>query len=229
MNTLIVGCSFVEELQQQQISFSKTPCKLIGRPGAGNALLAQIVLDEVAKTPPNRVIVLWSGINRIDVTVGTELAQLARSYRRWITVVDGVTWASAGGTSGSWQRLAPFELQQVFKTHYIENSQKYFTNRTLTSIILVQNLLKVQGIDCQMSFIYDPTQPTEDFLDHTLGTLDTESVLYNLVDWTKFQHQTAPLYNWAREQNGLQNDQFHPRPELTIEWLNTNFGLGLVH
>lgn len=229
-NVLIAGCSIVESLGAQ-CTTSDTFFQFLGQPGAGNTLIAQNILHEMSKNTYDQVIVLWSGIKRIDIAVGPKLANLVNGYDRWSKTINDTTWISSGGEIGTWKHYLPNEIKQIFKSYYIGATQRYHSDNTFSNIIMIQSYLKSKKIPSRMSFIYDTSLVPSTFLDmradHVFGQLDNNSHLYDLIDWTQFYIKDKPVYNWARDQKYLEVDRLHPTPDAVKKWLYNNFDLVL--
>jgi hypothetical protein len=106
---------------------------------------------------------------------------------------------------------------------------RYFTDLTLSSIITVQSLLTSKNIPSRMSFIYDTTTTCHElaWLTPVLGVMDTQSDLYNLVDWSQVQTQNTP-YEWCKSRNLIKDDGFHPTREGMCQWVWKNFNLDIA-
>jgi hypothetical protein len=241
--TLVVGCSMIETLSPHPSSPALAPLsfehvtpnnyyKFCGNPGAGNTVIAQVTLHEIATHKYDEVIVLWSGINRIDLAVGKALLPtIPMSILRCIRKINDTIWISSGGAGSADRTDYPKEIRQAFsllyKDYFGGKKNKHLTEITLSNILLLQNVLEIKNIPYHMSFMYDAFVPSDEDFDFTLGQLDSSSHLYQMVTWEKFKTLLIPLYNWAKDQNCFTEDQFHPTGKAIKEWLSVNFNLDL--
>jgi hypothetical protein len=222
---LFVGCSFLCDLYCDNQNI-----KVIHMPGVGNQLIAATVLHELAHDHYDQVYVTWTGINRMDIPVGLDLHKtLGQSYE-YCRQLGQTVWYSSGGirASGS-SDLCPGEIRKIFHSLYVGAGPRYFTDLTLSSIITVQSLLTSKNIPSRMSFIYDTTTTCHElaWLTPVLGVMDTQSDLYNLVDWSQVQTKNTP-YEWCKSRNLIKDDGFHPTREGMCQWVWENFNLDIA-
>jgi hypothetical protein len=220
---LVVGCSFLAELE-----CDTSGVKIIGKPGAGNRVLAEIVTHELAIATYTQVYIVWSGINRIDIPIGIELYKtFDKDNYPYHCKLDDVVWYFSGGIGGSGPEC-PIEIKKSFHTHYVGSTPRYLTNLTLSSIISIQSLLCAKNISYRMAFIYNPDNQTYDVtqLSNVLGTIDWSSPMHTLVDWSKIQTNNTP-YEWCQHRHLLKEDNFHPSRKGITSWLSENFQLDI--
>ena len=224
---LIVGCSFVHALQY--INYSRIDH--FGSCAASNSSIASRVMYQLAHRPYKKVVVLWSGINRLSIPVGIELHKLYQLDSNPYPFYDEQTslvWYHSGGILGPSSNKIPTFVKEYFETQYKTVSPQFLTDQTLSNIISVQSLLENKNIDYEMNFIYDIHKDYSDFSSgYCLGTIDSASALYKLVDWNRI-NQSPGLFEWARQHGYLQDDQFHPTPDGTIKWFNSQLGIDLI-
>lgn len=215
--TLVVGCSFVYGLYLKDSS--TFPYKPLGTPGTGNAAIAANLYNELAKNTYENVIVIWTGINRLDLPIPRPYQKILPIYN-CITKINDVAWYHSGGIGASYACDAPKEIKTIFDTQYKGASQQFLTDLSLIPIIGVQSYLEANNIPYKMSFIYDihSDEYTTSWLETVLGKIDTTSAMYNLVKWDKFV-QEPPPFEWCRDQNLLMPDNFHPTYEGMVKWL----------
>lgn len=235
---LIVGCSFVGMLSlhepvnqrntyQWPLFFSRintATYDIWGAAGSGNAGIAHRVLHQLAKRKYRRVIVIWSGINRLDLAMSREwhLAQSRITDQEfawnYFTDLGETVWYHCGGYFGPENPNMPRALRDVFKAQFMGADRRFLTDLTLSNVILIQNLLEQQKVDYQMSWMYDPFY---DYTDGTIepgcGRLDQTSPMCALVDWSKIDRRTA--YEWAQAKNLVYPDGFHWSWEGGHQWL----------
>ena len=227
-DVLIAGCSFVHALKD--INYSRID--QYGSPAASNASIASRVMYQLSREEYKKVIVIWSGINRLSIPLGNELHelyQLNNNPDKYYDMQDPVVWYHSGGILGTEQRTtAPTFIKDYFKTQYKTISPRYLTDQTLLNIISVQSLLENKNIDYEMNFIYDIHKDYSTLKsEFSLGRIDTSSSLYNLVNWNKI-NQCPSLYEWAATHGYLGKDRWHITSDGLINWCNVNLGVDLL-
>jgi hypothetical protein len=222
MKTLIAGCSYVENLNWKNL-VNNEKFILRGTSGAGNQSIANRVVYECSKTSYNDVIVLWSGINRLDFPIGRDLHNTMPRKKngnfvyQYFTEMDDVVWYHSGGyrLSGT-SDDAPKFLREWLHYQYLSANQQYLSMLTLLSIIQTQAFLESKNISYQMGFIYNvDINYTESHIEPGCGQLDRTSNLNNLIDWSKFV--MMPPFEYARD-HGEYFDGFHPTFDTMDRW-----------
>ena len=253
-SVLIAGCSFAgiaAGYSNPAPNINRTRFKFFDAPAAGNRAIAARVRYELFRGSYDHVIVLWSGINRIDVPVTLKTHVRTPSNYRYISVMEEWVWYHSGGMAGSWQSddVCPAAIKSQFREEYLNQTARLATDTTLAAIIDTQDLLKSCKIDYTMCFIYDINQSYNDTIDkvtntkyrtigfdrwpqwlaleHCLGKIDPTPSLYNMVDWGKFNNVTPP-YEYCVKQNLQQIDKFHPSSFGMAEWFETQLGIDLT-
>lgn len=239
MTTLIVGCSFCSTLAEQKPNqWQLRPDVVVqATSGTGNQAMAARVSFECSSYNYDRVIVIWTGINRVDTVISRELHETysgaweGNPAYSFCTPLVGSVWYHSGGQAGSWtwDKTCPSEIKQIFKIKYLGADSRYLTDTSLLNILNTQNLLEKLGIDYQMSFIYDPFLDYSDTShEHYFGTIDKNSAYYKLIDWTKIQTNNT-AFEWANQsKDRLENDQLHPTRNAMQEWINITFGIDIT-
>jgi len=221
--TLIVGCSYIENLDIEQVSSRFVLC---GSSGAGNQSIAARVAYECSCNNYDRVIVLWSGIFRLDFPVSLALHKTTpvsldgkRKYE-YFTEIGSAVWYHSGGwgLSGS-SKDSPWFFRNFCQAQYQGATPRYLSELSLLGILQTQCFLNQQNIPYDMSFIYDVNQNyTDPNVEPGCGKLARESAYINLIDWTKFTPTIAP-YEFAKTiDNGFEQDGFHPNFDTMNAW-----------
>lgn len=230
--TLIVGCSFVSRLtyrlRDTDLHINAQTYHILDNSGAGNSALAACVLKAISEHRYDQVVVLWSGVNRLDQPLSSPLGV---SNQSMVSQTGPVYWHHSGGKLGSGVEVdAPSLLANIYHSQYLyaEENTQYLSELTLLNIVAVQGALVKQGIPYKMAFIYNAYKPNlKDPNEHTLGKLDRSSSLFRLIDWYAFT-QYQPPYEWAKQHNKLESDNFHPTRNAMIEWFNLAFEIDLT-
>lgn len=226
MQTLIVGCSFVHNLKfHPRINTDRYA--LFGSSGASNQSIAARVKHQLATQHYKKVVVLWSGINRLSVCWPTQ-ADKFFDYE-FKDTIGSTTWYHSGGIGCSGEQSStPELLRQYFRTQYLMSDAQYLTDLSMRSILDVQALLKSLDIPGYMSFIYDINdhRPSQHEVSH--GAVDTNCSLVQKIDWSMFKAQQPP-WEWAAARNELyEQDQYHPTPDSLCNWFRQNLSIDLL-
>ncbi len=128
MRTLIVGCSFCSTLGENAPDEWQLHPDIVVRAtaGTGNQAMASRVAFECAQSKFDRVIVVWSGINRLDTMITRDLWEThpgafeSNPKYSFVTPMEQNVWYHSGGFFGSWTTdFCPKEINQIFKTQYL--------------------------------------------------------------------------------------------------------------
>ena len=237
---LIVGCSYVENLDcvdplNPNSQLDRTRLVLRGTSGAGNQAIAARTVYECSLENFDHVYILWSGINRLDFPIGRELHKVQpigkHGYPKYpyFSELGEMVWYHSGGfrLSGTSDEC-PKWLQQFYDNQYKSATPRYLTDLSLLSIIQAQTFLDINQIPYSMSFIYDVhNNYRETYIEPGCGQIDTESSLFNLVNWKKFSAKIPP-FEYARKNGKLEIDRFHPKFESMHQWFLNEFNLDLL-
>jgi hypothetical protein len=238
LKTLIVGCSFCRKLDYQFPDQWQIDPSIVVRAtsGTGNQAIAARVFYECSRNDYDRVVVVWTGINRLDTVITRELhdtypgAWEANPAYSFCTPLEGSVWYHSGGRAGSWtwDKTCPSDIRQIFKTQYLGADSRYLTDNSLISVTNVQGFLEKMNIDYQMSFIYNPFDDySQTPHEHYFGTIDKNSPYYRLVDWSKIKIDNTP-FEWASQHSILESDQLHPTRDAMREWIDLTFGIDIA-
>jgi hypothetical protein len=239
MKTLIVGCSFCTTLCEKNSNQWTLSDNITVRAtgGTGNQAMAARVLYECAENSYDQVIVIWSGINRLDAVITWALhatypgAQERRPDYSFCTPIKDSVWYHSGGQAGSWtwDKTCPADIRQIFKTQYLGADSRYMSDISLSNIAYTQAFLEKQKIAYQMSFIYNPFfdyAGTPD--EHHFGQVNQSSSYFKLVDWSRIKTNNT-AFEWAKkETHALESDQLHPTRDAMKKWINLTFGIDIA-
>lgn len=240
MKFLVSGCSFTQwpeypggpnicwprYFQEQNPQHTITA---VAEAAAGNQYIADSVVRAVLEDRPDHVLVMWSGVSRLDYLTSVEdpawdaLFDSYGFYRR----IPGnkLGWIFSGGKMGTWYKNAV--AHKVFNELYKVSSDTSLGWINLMEIVKTQNFLKAQGIPYHfMSYVnYWTTEPhvsrNGDF--GVLGNRDLEP-LVNAIDfdrWIFSDDRKNGLYEMAIANNDFQADGFHPGDATQAAWAKT--------
>lgn len=239
MKTLIVGCSFCSTLGDQKSNNWKLDPDISVRAtsGTGNQAIAARVAYECVQHKYDQVIVVWTGINRLDTVITRELHETypgaweGNPAYSFCTPLGRSIWYHSGGQAGSWtwDKTCPKEIRQIFKTQYLGADSVYLTDISLLNILYTQSLLDKLGITYKMGFIYDPFKDySRTGHEHYFGTVNKNSMYYSLVNWSKINTDHT-AFEWAEKtRSRLESDQLHPTRDAMREWLNLTFDIDIA-
>jgi hypothetical protein len=211
---LIVGCSYVHNLKfDEQIDHCRY--SIHGSPGAGNQAIAARAIHEIVQQDFDQVIVLWSGVNRLDMPVPLSLHRTF-DYN-FVDIVGNIAWYHSGGIGCSGQSAdSPKTVKQYFDTLYVGADQHYLSELTLSSVLSVQTLLKNKNIPYKMCFIYNVHSSDTSRHEMSHGALSKESCLYSQIDWSVFDAE--PPWEWASDRGRLDHTEYYPIRDIFFEW-----------
>lgn len=231
--TLLIGCSYLHNIDLRQINSSKF--KIRATPGAGNQSMAARVIHECSQQTFDRVVVIWSGINRIDIPIGKDLHNVQSKEEKsgeykygYFTELGDMVWYHSGGWALSGcSDPCPGFLKNFFKHQYKGSTDRYLSDFSLLSVLQAQSFLASRNIPYSMSFIYDiDANYAASKFGPGLGQIDRSSPLNSLVDWTAFSLE-KPMFEHGLATDQMTQDQFHPTSKCMIEWFNTYMGIDL--
>jgi hypothetical protein len=232
--TLLVGCSFLDTLNiDNGHPINSNKYTVLARPGAGNQSMAAQTIHEVCRKQYDQVVVIWSGINRVDVPISAQLGKHYQAHSKEYLFqwqIGHMSWYNSGGMLGisvQDSSRTPKVIKNFLRSQYLIETDlnHYLTELSLLSIVSTQAVLNQHKIPYQMGFIYDVQSTKHDKFEHCHGTIDQQNPLYHAVDWTKFTDHTAP-YAWARDQNRLK-DGYHPTRDAMIDWFRLVMNIDL--
>ena len=238
--TLLVGCSFLERLtyrlSNDDYHINAKKHTVLASAGSGNQAIAARTIYEISQNKYDQVVVIWSGINRLDFPVSEELNRTYPENKpnAWISRchVGSMVWFHSGGMLGSGTgnlTATPEVIKKFFQAQYLgtTSGSQYLTELTLLSIISTQAVLYKAKIPYQMGFIYDTQRSIPGAQEeHSHGIMYKDTPLYSAVDWTKFTRFDSP-YEWAKRQGRLEPDQYHPTRNAMIDWFQLAMNIDL--
>jgi hypothetical protein len=232
MNVSVIGCSFVGLLNKLRLLrlYPGAKFHVDASAGSGNRAIAATVLNHLAQVKPDAIVILWSGINRIDVPMPANWhnAYGAKPSEASFRKIQDQYWYHSGGFGcGGLYPPTPKILIDYFKSQHLGETPEYFTDLSLLDIIGTLATLKIQNIPYYSNFIYDVHADYSNYadimfnspLEHTLGKISPKSQYYNLMPWDHLDMQNTP-FEWAKNQNLLDTDQFHPTPDAMHAWFD---------
>jgi hypothetical protein len=237
MNILVSGCSFTQwpeypggpnicwprflkELNPDWNITSRAEA------AAGNQYIADSVVRAVLEQRPERVLVMWSGVSRLDYLTSLEdpaWDKLFDSYGFYRRLPDGkLGYIFSGGQMGTWFKNPV--AHKMFYEMYKVSSELSLATINLMEIVKTQQFLKSMNVPYHfMSYVnYWTTEknisPNGDF---GLAALPELAGLLNAVDFSKWIFSDSSkngIYELAKQNNDFQADGFHPGDNTQRQW-----------
>jgi len=238
MTTLVVGCSFIEKLDNKnphdRVNRVTDNFVIRAKSGSGNQCMAARVIHECSQQQFDHVVVIWSGVNRLDFPIGQPLHRLQPKnsdgefkFEYFTDLGDVVYYHSGGWRLSGTSDACPKFFRDFFDNQYRSATSRYLTDLTLQSVIQTQHFLESNHIPYHMSFIYDiDADYSKDKWEPGCGQLDRSSPLNSLVNWNNCP-TTSTLFEYAKTTNQLSSDEFHPTFDCMVEWFNQELGIDL--
>lgn len=237
MKVLISGCSFT---QWPQYPGGPNVCwpkylhdlhpdwefKSLAEPGAGNQYICDSVIRESLTTNYDMVLVMWSGVSRLDYLTSLEddaWEKLFDSYGFFRRLSDNkLGWIFSGGQLGTWYKNPV--AHKMFYEMYKVSSKLSLANINLMEIIKLQNFLDVKQIKYKfMSYVNywttgDHISPNGDFGVYDFPELKPIINQINFDNWVFLNQQKHTIYDLAQSRNDFQEDKFHPGDKTHELW-----------
>lgn len=237
MKFLISGCSFTQwpeypggpnicwprYFQEQNPHIE---IKTVAEAAAGNQYIADSVIRNVSEERPDHVIVMWSGVSRLDYLTSLEdpawdaLYDSYGFYRR--LPGNKLGYIFSGGRMGTWFKNPV--AHKMFNEMYKVSSDTSLGYINLMEIVKTQNFLKAQGIPYHfMSYVNYWTTKLEVSRNGDFGVLGNRDLapLVNAIDFDQWIFSDAEkngLYELAVTNNDFQDDGFHPGNATQEAW-----------
>jgi hypothetical protein len=197
----------------------------VAEAAAGNQYICDSVVRSVLNNKPDKVLVMWSGISRLDYLTSLEDSawnSLFDSYGFYRRLPDNkLGWIFSGGQMGTWFKHPV--AHKMFYEMYKVSSPLSLANINLMEIIKLQNFLKAKDIPYVFSSYVNywtsgpNLSPNGDF-----GVCDFPELapLINEIDFSNwlFDGERRCLYDVAKTMNNFAEDGFHPGAEAHEYW-----------
>jgi len=223
MKILASGCSFtagngltenwVSHISRQHI------VKNLAKAGAGNQYISNSIQIEYEPSF-DIVLVMWSGLTRIDLTVNNFVFDMLSNSNKAILAGNyGYAFVGDAYTHKHNESLLSTVGKEIFK---ISNEETLACN-SIINMISLQNFLKVQKIPYRfMSYVnYWDNKDTHANLNFGIYKYQSCQDLVERLDFDNFvfyNDRRDGLYEFAVENNLLDADGFHPNLTAHVEW-----------
>jgi len=237
MKFLISGCSFTQwpeypggpnicwprYFQEQNPQYT---VKTVAEAAAGNQYIADSVIRNVSEDRPDHVMVMWSGVSRLDYLTSLEdpawdaLFDSYGFYRR--LPGNRLGYIFSGGRMGTWFKNPV--AHKMFNEMYKVSSDTSLGYINLMEIVKTQSYLQAQGIPYHfMSYVNywnDQLEVSRNGDFGVMGNKDLEPIV-NSIDfdrWIFSDQEKNGLYELAKHNNDFQADGFHPGNATQAQW-----------
>lgn len=237
MNILISGCSFTQWPDHPggpNICWPKYLKDLcpedsivsVAEAAAGNQYIGDSIVRSVLKDKPDMVLVMWSGVSRLDYLTSLEDSaweKLFDTYGFYRRLPEGkLGYIFSGGQMGTWFKHPV--AHKMFNEMYKVSSPLSLAHINIMEMVKLQNFLKAQNIPYKfMSYVNywtdgDHLSPNGDF-----GVANMPEIKY-LIDsidfsqWVFGNDKKQCLYEMAKDMNNFMPDGFHPAAEAHQKW-----------
>ena len=237
MKFLISGCSFTQwpeypggpnicwprYFQEQN---PQVEIKTVAEAAAGNQYIADSVIRNVSEERPDHVIVMWSGVSRLDYLTSLEdpawdaLYDSYGFYRR--LPGNKLGYIFSGGRMGTWFKNPV--AHKMFNEMYKVSSDTSLGYINLMEIVKTQNFLKAQGIPYHfMSYVNYWNDRPDVSRNGDFGVMGNRDLapLVNAIDfdhWIFSDNEKNGLYELSIARNDFQADGFHPGNATQEAW-----------
>jgi hypothetical protein len=238
MKLLISGCSFTQwpeypggpnvcwpkYLAQLDPSLE---IKTVAEAAAGNQYICDSVIRSVLEERPDQVLVMWSGVSRLDYLTSLEddaWNELFDSYGFYRRLPNNkLGWIFSGGQLGTWFKNPV--AHKMFYEMYKVSSELSLANINLMEIVKLQNFLKAKNIPYKfMSYVNYWTTEKEIGRNGDFGVFNHPDLtkIINEIDFKQwiFADDTSrkSIYDVALDMNSFAEDGFHPGDEAHKAW-----------
>jgi len=239
MKILISGCSFTswpEYPGGPNICWPKYTqelnpeweIRMIGEPAAGNQYIADSIIRSVIEQRPDHVLVMWSGVSRLDFLTSLEDSAWEKMYdsygfyRRVDQCPNDLGYIFSGGRVGTW-----FDnpvARQMFTQMYKVSNPLSLGNINLMEMVKTQNFLQNKGIPYHfMSYVNYWTSDEHVSRNGDFGVMALPQLrpLINELDFSRWiftNDQKDGIFEMARDANDFQSDGFHPGNNTSRFW-----------
>lgn len=233
MNILISGCSFTQWPESPGGPNICWPRYLNGHnvttvaeAAAGNQYICDSVITNVLQKQFDKVLVMWSGISRLDYLTSLEDAawdSLFDSYGFYRRLPGNkLGWIFSGGQMGTWYKNPV--AHKMFYEQYKVSSELSLARINLMEIIKLQNFLENKGIPYKfMTYVNywiaeKNISPNGDF---GVAAFPELLPLINEIkfnNWVFTNDRKDGIYEMAKAENDFMEDGFHPAAKTHQRW-----------
>jgi hypothetical protein len=219
MKILTSGCSFTYNAWPK--FFPEHEVKNLASSGPGNKYIADSIIHEISANHYDLVLVMWSGLTRLDLPV-TKNVELLNDYscKKQIGAVD---YVFSGGLVGSWTThpITKLLFENTYKVMEVDDLMLL----SLLEIVKLQGILKSRNINYRfMSYVNYWKRPDEWLSKNCDKGINNYPILTPVVDqidftqWVFSNEDKDGLFELAESLNEFQDDGWHPNDVSNEQW-----------
>lgn len=223
-NLLVNGCSF-SACSEMHTTWGDRLVKALdiknylnpGEAGAGNYFICNSTIEglECQRWVPSEtfVLVMWSGLSRMDFRVSGEFYDQNTDYiaRSRVTNRRELSYIFSGGIRNSWQTANP-AVKDLFKTYYLATDIWSLCKFNLDCFNRLKMYLDTKGYRYRFMNIHNFWSTGEEL------PVDPEFILTKHFDFTEQYFQDwlfttdnfGGLYEYVKTKKLLESDNWHP-------------------
>lgn len=198
----------------------------LAEPAAGNQYIADSIVRGVAEHKPDHVLVMWTGVSRLDYLTSLEdpswdsLFDSYGFYRRLPGSKLGYIFS--GGRVGTWFKHPV--AHKMFNEMYKVSSDTSLGYINLMEMVKTQQFLKSQNIPYHfMSYVNYWNDKEFVSRNGDFGVVGNSELqpLVDMIDFSKWifaNENRDGIYEWSIERNSFQEDGFHPGDDVQLDW-----------
>ena len=189
----------------------------LAQAGAGNTYISRSVMAELQQRSYDLVLVMWSGLERIDLQVEDidqfvetkNTSQYQSKQNDWpekiVEPINDQDYVQKNWVFGIGHLHRDVWLikQGLFEKLYRHQDFKTHLQRSFYDMLSLESYLKSRSIPYAFSFYQNYIEAMGDFAKQ--------------LDWTNIYNQTN-LYDIARSMNDYDTDNIHPGPNAQRSW-----------
>jgi hypothetical protein len=221
-NLLVNGCSFSRGPKSWPYCLKYKNIVNLAQAGAGNTYIHETTVSELAQRSYDFVVVMWTGIHRVDYKVSNinkfseskYTSQHQSQQNDWpektIYPVNDQDYVEKNWVFGCGHVNNELALKQskMFDGVYKQVGYPEFIDSLLIKMISLQNTLKQMQIPYLFTFYED--------YDHDLKT---NTNLYSMLDQTRI-YSKENINSIAKTNKWFDSDNIHPGPMAHQTWAN---------
>jgi hypothetical protein len=225
MNFLISGCSFSGngDCNDNRSHFWSEPLRTLGNvvnlsvPGAGNKFIADSVINETIKNTYDYVLVMWTGLKRLDIPVCPSIC--TDEFIPNLLVNESVYIDHAGSELD----FPSSKLDKLRKEYFMLSSDATCAYESLMQFLRLQQHLESKNIKYFFTSYIQYFTDANVLPNSNFGLYKHKELNYlieqlDISRWI-FENKKT-IFDIASETNSFADDGFHPSYQTSMAWGN---------